>query len=105
MDENAADEIMREVDIDAVGEIVDEEEEIELVDIEFSADNATEEIVEEEEEIIEENSVSPIREVQQIVPTIDDLKLPVLTFRVWFLGMLFYVLLSLLNSFLRYRTE
>ncbi|GKV29074.1 hypothetical protein SLEP1_g38045 [Rubroshorea leprosula] len=35
MDENAADEIMREVDIDAAGEIVEEEEEIELVNIEL----------------------------------------------------------------------
>ncbi|GLT70309.1 hypothetical protein SLA2020_423990, partial [Shorea laevis] len=98
MDENAVDEIIREVDIDAVREIVEEEEEIELVDIElkeeeielvdieFKADNAIEEIVEEEEEIIEENSVSPIREVQQIIPTTDDLKLPGLTFRVWFWG-------------------
>ncbi|GKV29073.1 hypothetical protein SLEP1_g38044 [Rubroshorea leprosula] len=97
MDENAADEIMREVDIDAAGEIVEEEEEIELVDIEleekeielidreFSADNAVEEIGK-EKEIIGENDVSPIREVQQTVPTTDDPKLPVLTFPVRFLG-------------------
>ncbi|GLT35056.1 hypothetical protein SLA2020_095400 [Shorea laevis] len=43
MDENATDEIMMEVDIDVTGETVEEEEEIELVDIEFSVDNAAEE--------------------------------------------------------------
>ncbi|GLT30345.1 hypothetical protein SLA2020_051490 [Shorea laevis] len=124
MDENAADEIMR--DIDVAGEIVEEEEEIvdielaeeeielidieleeeeiELIDREFSVDNATKEIGE-EEEIMEENDVSPIEEVQQTVPTTDDPMLPALTFRVWLLGMLYCVLLSVLNSFFRYRTK
>ncbi|GLU04857.1 hypothetical protein SLE2022_219860 [Rubroshorea leprosula] len=101
MDENAADEIMREIDVDAACEIVKEEQEIKLVDIEleeeFNADNAA-------EEINKENDVSPIREVQQTVPTTDDPMLSVLTFRVWFLGMLSCVLLSLFNTFLRYCT-
>ncbi|XP_051114799.1 oligopeptide transporter 7 [Andrographis paniculata] len=48
---------------------------------------------------------SPIREVALTVPTTDDPSLPVLTFRMWFLGVLSCVLLSFLNQFFWYRTE
>ncbi|KAL6556232.1 OPT superfamily [Orobanche gracilis] len=51
----------------------------------------------------EENS--PIREVALTVSTTDDPSLPVLTFRMWFLGTLSCVLLSFLNQFFWYRTE
>ena len=39
------------------------------------------------------------------VPTTDDPNLPVLTFRMWFLGTLSCVVLSFLNQFFWYRTE
>ncbi|KAL3817877.1 hypothetical protein ACJIZ3_003782 [Penstemon smallii] len=51
----------------------------------------------------EENS--PIQEVALTVSTTDDPSLPVLTFRMWFLGTLSCVLLSFLNQFFWYRTE
>lgn len=53
--------------------------------------------------IIEENS--PIEQVALTVSTADDPTLPVLTFRMWFLGTLSCVLLSFLNQFFWYRTE
>ncbi|GLT25791.1 hypothetical protein SLA2020_008990 [Shorea laevis] len=64
-DKNTTNKIVEKVDIDFNSENVVEkimEEEIMLVDIEFNGENVVEEIVE-EEEIIEENIVSPIREV------------------------------------------
>ncbi|MED6128646.1 OPT superfamily, partial [Stylosanthes scabra] len=48
---------------------------------------------------------SPIEQVALTVPTTDDPSLPVLTFRMWVLGMLSCVLLSFLNQFFWYRTE
>ncbi|XP_023534380.1 oligopeptide transporter 7 isoform X1 [Cucurbita pepo subsp. pepo] len=51
----------------------------------------------------EENS--PIPQVALTVPTTDDPSLPVLTFRMWFLGTLSCVLLSFLNQFFWYRKE
>ncbi|KAI3469119.1 hypothetical protein Pfo_025782 [Paulownia fortunei] len=51
----------------------------------------------------EENS--PIKEVALTVSTTDDPSLPVLTFRMWFLGTLSCILLSFLNQFFWYRTE
>ncbi|GLT89891.1 hypothetical protein SLE2022_078520 [Rubroshorea leprosula] len=106
--ENATDKIMEKVDIDFnsenVAEKIVEEEEIVLVDIEFSGENLAKEIVEEEEEIIEK-TISPIEEVRLAVPTTDNLELLVLTFQVWFLGMMSCILLSCLNNFFRYHTE
>ncbi|KAL8053325.1 hypothetical protein ABFX02_05G063500 [Erythranthe guttata] len=48
---------------------------------------------------------SPIEQVALTVSTADDPSLPVLTFRMWFLGTLSCVLLSFLNQFFWYRTE
>ncbi|XP_047983073.1 oligopeptide transporter 7-like [Salvia hispanica] len=48
---------------------------------------------------------SPIKQVALTVSTSDDPTLPVLTFRMWFLGTLSCVLLSFLNQFFWYRTE
>ncbi|PON92825.1 Tetrapeptide transporter [Trema orientale] len=56
-----------------------------------------------EEEGEEENS--PVEQVALTVPTTDDPTLPVLTFRMWFLGTLSCALLSFLNQFFWYRTE
>ncbi|KAK6162222.1 hypothetical protein DH2020_002063 [Rehmannia glutinosa] len=56
-------------------------------------------------EINESEENSPIKEVALTVSTTDDPSLPVLTFRMWFLGTLSCVLLSFLNQFFWYRTE
>eukprot|EP00253_Pinus_taeda_P015850 PITA_15850 len=48
---------------------------------------------------------SPIEQVALTVPTTDDPTIPVLTFRMWVLGILSCVLLSFLNQFFWYRTE
>ncbi|KAG6405415.1 hypothetical protein SASPL_133004 [Salvia splendens] len=56
-----------------------------------------------EDEVEVENS--PIKQVALTVSTSDDPTLPVLTFRMWFLGTLSCVLLSFLNQFFWYRTE
>ncbi|CAG7894330.1 unnamed protein product [Brassica rapa] len=58
-----------------------------------------------EEEAEEEEENSPIREVALTVPTTDDHSLPVLTFRMWFLGSISCILLSFLNQFFWYRRE
>ncbi|XAR55181.1 hypothetical protein NMG60_11030601 [Bertholletia excelsa] len=51
----------------------------------------------------EENS--PLKQVALTVPTGDDPSLPVVTFRMWVLGVISCVLLSFLNQFFWYRTE
>ncbi|WOG88124.1 hypothetical protein DCAR_0207358 [Daucus carota subsp. sativus] len=56
----------------------------------------------ENEKLCEE---SPIRQVALTVPTTDDETLPVLTFRMWVLGIFSCVVLSFLNMFFWYRTE
>nr|XP_048319811.1 oligopeptide transporter 7-like isoform X3 [Ziziphus jujuba var. spinosa] len=48
---------------------------------------------------------SPVEQVALTVPTTDDPSLPVLTFRMWVLGILSCTLLSFLNQFFWYRTE
>ncbi|KAH6830688.1 oligopeptide transporter 7 [Perilla frutescens var. hirtella] len=53
--------------------------------------------------VADENS--PIKEVALTVSTTDDPSLPVLTFRMWFLGTFSCILLSFLNQFFWYRTE
>ncbi|KAI8387267.1 OPT family small oligopeptide transporter [Blakeslea trispora] len=50
---------------------------------------------------IEEDS--PIEEVRAVVPNTDDPTLPVYTFRMWFLGIIFSCLLSFVNQFFWYR--
>lgn len=53
----------------------------------------------------DEDDQSPIEEVALTVPTTDDPTLPVMTFRMWVLGILACVVLSFLNQFFWYRTE
>ncbi|KAI3878638.1 hypothetical protein MKW98_027943 [Papaver atlanticum] len=48
---------------------------------------------------------SPIEEVRLVVPETDDPSLPVMTFRVWFLGTLSCTILIFLNTFFTYRTQ
>ncbi|KAJ7564971.1 hypothetical protein O6H91_02G042200 [Diphasiastrum complanatum] len=47
---------------------------------------------------------SPVEQVALTVPTTDDPTLPVLTFRMWTLGLLSCMMLSFLNQFFSYRT-
>ncbi|GAN10110.1 oligopeptide transporter 7 [Mucor ambiguus] len=46
---------------------------------------------------------SPIEEVRAVVPNTDDPSLPVFTFRMWSLGMIFSCLLAFVNQFFWYR--
>ncbi|KAL4187975.1 hypothetical protein AMTRI_Chr09g21550 [Amborella trichopoda] len=48
---------------------------------------------------------SPIEQVALTVPVTDDPSLPVITFRMWFLGCLSCVIISFLNQFFWFRTE
>ncbi|KAI3508958.1 hypothetical protein L1887_23981 [Cichorium endivia] len=48
---------------------------------------------------------SLIEEVRLTVATTDDPTPPVWTFRMWFLGILSFAILSFLNTFFSYRTE
>ncbi|GKV18804.1 hypothetical protein SLEP1_g29140 [Rubroshorea leprosula] len=48
---------------------------------------------------------SPVEEVALVVPETDDPSLPVMTFRVWFLGLTSCTLLIVLNTFFTYRTQ
>ncbi|KAA8533571.1 hypothetical protein F0562_030995 [Nyssa sinensis] len=48
---------------------------------------------------------SPIRQVDLTVPKTDDPSMPVLTFRMWVLGIAACVVLSFVNQFFWYRTE
>ncbi|KAF5201856.1 Oligopeptide transporter [Thalictrum thalictroides] len=54
-------------------------------------------------DIMDENS--PVKQVALTVPTTDDPSLPVITFRMWVLGILSCVLLSFLNQFFWYRAQ
>ncbi|KAI4303564.1 hypothetical protein MLD38_039175 [Melastoma candidum] len=47
----------------------------------------------------------PIAEVAMVVPETDDPSLPVMTFRVWVLGMVSCILLIFLNTFFTFRTQ
>ncbi|KAL8160506.1 hypothetical protein V2J09_002043 [Rumex salicifolius] len=51
----------------------------------------------------QENSECTIKEVEVTVPTTDDPSLPVMTFRMWVLGVTSCVLLSFVNQFMWYR--
>lgn len=53
----------------------------------------------------EEEEISPIEQVRMTVLTTDDPKIPVWTFRMWFIGIFSCALLSFLNQFFSYRTE
>ncbi|GLJ41294.1 hypothetical protein SUGI_0854740 [Cryptomeria japonica] len=54
-------------------------------------------------ETVEEQS--PIEEVALTVPVTDDPSLPVMTFRMWILGILSCILLMFFNTFFAYRTQ
>ncbi|KAI5665030.1 hypothetical protein M9H77_24353 [Catharanthus roseus] len=56
-------------------------------------------------EVNEPEENSPVLQVALIVLTTDDSSLPVLTFRMWFLGTISCILLSFQNQFFSYRTE
>ncbi|KAF6136201.1 hypothetical protein GIB67_001610 [Kingdonia uniflora] len=51
-----------------------------------------------------ESDISPVKQVALTVPTTDDDTLPVLTFRMWVLGILCCIVLSIVNQFFWYRT-
>lgn len=53
----------------------------------------------------EEEDRHPVEEVALVVPTTDDPSMPVMTFRVWFLGITSCMLLIFLNTFFIYRTQ
>ncbi|KAK0566473.1 hypothetical protein OC844_000696 [Tilletia horrida] len=53
------------------------------------------------EDALHDDSIYP--EVRAAVPNVDDPTMPVNTFRTWFIGMIFTVLLSGLNQFFSYR--
>ncbi|MCO5569815.1 hypothetical protein L7F22_023529 [Adiantum nelumboides] len=52
-----------------------------------------------------EQEQSPVEEVALTVPTTDDPYIPVVTFRMWTLGLLSCIILSILNQFFWFRTE
>lgn len=53
----------------------------------------------------EENDDCPIKQVELTVPKTDDPNMPVLTFRMWVLGLASCILLSFVNQFFWYRTQ
>ncbi|KAF7730425.1 hypothetical protein EC973_002232 [Apophysomyces ossiformis] len=53
----------------------------------------------------EDEEDSPIEEVRAVVPNTDDPTLPVHTFRMWFLGLVFSCLLAFVNQFFWYRKQ
>ncbi|KAK7255511.1 hypothetical protein RIF29_28924 [Crotalaria pallida] len=52
-----------------------------------------------------EDNNCPIKQVDMTVPKTDDPSMPILTFRMWFLGIVSCVALSFVNQFFWYRTE
>ncbi|XP_062074647.1 oligopeptide transporter 7 isoform X1 [Humulus lupulus] len=56
-------------------------------------------------DVVSSEENSPVEQVALTVPTTDDPTIPVLTFRMWFLGTLSCALLSFLNQFFWYRKE
>ncbi|KAI8394141.1 OPT family small oligopeptide transporter [Radiomyces spectabilis] len=55
------------------------------------------------EEHVEDEEDSPIEEVRAVVPNTDDPTMPVWTFRMWFLGLVFSCVLAFVNQFFFYR--
>ncbi|KAK9147220.1 hypothetical protein Scep_005977 [Stephania cephalantha] len=58
-----------------------------------------------EDKSSEDDENSPVKQVALTVPTTDDASLPVLTFRMWVLGLFSCVLLSVLNQFFWFRNN
>lgn len=56
-------------------------------------------------EELDDNDKCPIKQVELTVPKTDDPSMPILTFRMWFLGIVSCVALSFVNQFFWYRTE
>ncbi|KAK3022785.1 hypothetical protein RJ639_046887 [Escallonia herrerae] len=55
--------------------------------------------------LADEDDVCPVKQVEVTVPKTDDPNMPVLTFRMWVLGLGACVVLSFVNQFFWYRTE
>lgn len=72
---------------------------------EMEGSKTTEEVNREHEEEEEIEEESPVKQVELTVPKTDDPSLHILTFRMWFLGVVSCVLLSFVNQFFWYRTE
>ncbi|KAL5567719.1 hypothetical protein UlMin_024294 [Ulmus minor] len=53
----------------------------------------------------DENEVCPVKQVDLTVPKTDDPTMPVLTFRMWVLGLAACIILSFVNQFFWYRTQ
>ena len=51
------------------------------------------------------NEECPIKQVELTVPKTDDPNMPLLTFRMWVLGIASCVILSFVNQFFWYRTQ
>src|ERR1044072_8217180 len=47
----------------------------------------------------------PVKQVELTVPKTDDPNMPILTFRMWFLGIISCIVLSFVNQFFWYRTQ
>ncbi|GAU51476.1 hypothetical protein TSUD_413650 [Trifolium subterraneum] len=58
-----------------------------------------------EEDEVNEYDECPIKQVELTVPKTDDPTLPIVTFRMWVLGILSCVILSFVNQFFWYRTQ
>lgn len=54
---------------------------------------------------VEEDEEFPVKQVELTVPKTDDPTMPVLTFRMWVLGLCSCVLLSFVNQFFWYRAQ
>ncbi|GMH08863.1 hypothetical protein Nepgr_010703 [Nepenthes gracilis] len=59
----------------------------------------------EESQKMEDPDECPIKQVEVTVPKTDDPTLPVVTFRMWVLGLAFCALLSFVNLFMWHRTN
>ena len=70
------------------------------MDVQEPLKNADEGAEEEEEPM----KNSPVPEVALTVPTTDDPTIPVYTFRMWTLGILWCAILAFVNQFFYYRT-
>ncbi|GAB4826162.1 oligopeptide transporter 6 [Ancistrocladus abbreviatus] len=67
--------------------------------------NITPPIPEMEEQELEDDDRCPIKQVDMTVPKTDDPNIPVVTFRMWVLGLVACVLLSFVNQFMWYRSN
>ena len=99
------------VDVD-LGEFEKNESDVDSFQVAFSTATASVDInhqvnttISSKPFVIDENEQIIDEEVAANVSTVDDLSILVLTFRSWFLGLLFTCLLSFVNQFFWYRTS